>query len=339
MNSCGLSPESAKSISKKLRLKSPKEPDSSLSFLRDLGLTDTQISKVVRRRPRLLLSDLKKIVLPKLAFLRSIMVSCNDLPEVISRNPDLLVRSLDQHLIPSYNILKSLLLSDEKVVKTLKRLSPIDLCSVQKNFACNLLVLRGLGMPQSAICHLVTSNPKVVCKNVDNFSGNVKEIIGMGFNPVKSAFAFALKVKLQTSPITWKVKIDGFRRWGLSEDEILLAFRKYPSFMSLSEKTIMKNMDFLVNKMGWQPAVVARNPIVFAYSLEKRIVPRCSVIKVLLLKGLIKETISLLSILTTSDKSFLELFVIKHKERVPQLSDVFEMKMGLVDLGFAFNEK
>ncbi|XP_058004857.1 uncharacterized protein LOC110649614 [Hevea brasiliensis] len=153
----------------------------------------------------------------------------------------------------------------------------------------------------------------------------------MGFNPAKSAFAFALRVKLHTSPIKWKGKIDSLRRWGLSEDEILLAFRKHPLFMSLSEKTITKKMDFLVNKMGWQPAVIARYPAVFTYSLENRIVPRCYVIKVLLLKGLIKETISLLSILSPSDESFLEEFVIKHKELEPELLNVLEGKIEFAD--------
>ncbi|KAJ9179082.1 hypothetical protein P3X46_010906 [Hevea brasiliensis] len=339
INSCGLSPESAKSVSKELHFKSPNKPDSILSFLRDLGLTDTQISKVVRRRPRLLLRDLNKRVLPNLGFLRSLGVSSNDLPKMISGNPDFLFRSLERHLIPSYNILKSLLLSDEKVFKTLIRLSPIDLSSVKKNFTLNLLVLRELGMPESTISLFVTSSPKRMCQNVDKFSRNVKEIIGMGFNPVKSVFAFALGVKSQMSPITWKGKIEVFRTWGLLEDEILLAFRKYPLFMILSEKTIMKKMDFLVNEMGCQPAVLARTPAVLTYSLEKRIVPRCSVIKVLLLKGLIKETISLLSFLPRPDKSFLESFVIKHEEQVPQLMDVFKGKTDLAEVCFGFGEK
>ncbi|KAF2323270.1 hypothetical protein GH714_034398 [Hevea brasiliensis] len=110
---------------------------------------------------------------------------------MINGNPDFLFRSLEQHLIPCQNILKSLFLSDEKAVKILKRLSPIDLYNVKKNFSTNLLVLRGLGMPQSTISLLVITCPKGICMNVDNFSGNVKQIIGTGFNPVKSAFAFA----------------------------------------------------------------------------------------------------------------------------------------------------
>ncbi|KAJ9179083.1 hypothetical protein P3X46_010907 [Hevea brasiliensis] len=252
INSCGLSPEAANSVSKKLHLKSPQKPDSFLSFLRDHGFSDPQISKVVRFNPHLLSCNVKKTVLPKLEFLHSIGVSNDDLPKMICSNPGFLVRSLEKYLIPCYNILKSSLLSD----------------GIAKNFSFNLLVLRGLGMPQSTISLLVTKWPKVLCQNVDNFSRN---------------------------------------------------------------KTITKKMDFLVNKMGWQPAVIARYPAVFTYSLENRIVPRCYVIKVLLLKGLIKETISLLSILSPSDESFLEEFVIKHKELEPELLNVLEGKIEFAD--------
>ena len=47
--------------------------------------------------------------------------------------------------------------------------------------------------------------------------------------------------------------------------------------------------------MGWQPAAIARSPVALTLSVnfEKRVVPRCSVVKVLLLKGLVKKNLSL----------------------------------------------
>ena len=48
--------------------------------------------------------------------------------------------------------------------------------------------------------------------------------------------------------------------------------------MLLSEEKITKAMNFFVNKMGYPSADIARHPKVIFFSLEKRIIPRCSVI-------------------------------------------------------------
>ena len=47
-------------------------------------------------------------------------------------------------------------------------------------------------------------------------------------------------------------------------------------------------MDFLVNKMDWEPAAIARYPTIILRSLEKKIIPQCSVVKILQMKGLVK---------------------------------------------------
>lgn len=87
--------------------------------------------------------------------------------------------------------------------------------------------------------------------------------------------------------------------------------------MELKENFRSK-MDVFVNKMGLQPADVARIPSILKYSLEKRIIPR-SVIKVLLSKGLMKEKPARSYVLIESDEAFLNRFVKRHQETVPLL--------------------
>ncbi|KDP37144.1 hypothetical protein JCGZ_06200 [Jatropha curcas] len=335
INSCGLSSQYAKLISKYVKFENPERPDSVISLLKDNGLTKYQISQIVRGQPRLILFDPEKTILPKIQFLRSVGISDSDLPVMISRNPIFLSGSLNNLLIPFYDFLKSLLFSDEKVLIILKRISPLNMCYVKEHLPINVSVLRELGMRLSTISILITCNPNIICLKSDKFIGAVKKVIGMGFDPLNLQFANALRVIIQLNSKTWKRKIDAYSRSGLSEEEILSAFRNFPLFMTLSEKTFMKKMDFLVNKMGWQPAIVIKFPIVLCYSLEKRIVPRCSVVRVLILKGLIKPDISLKYILQSSEKNFLDMFVIKYQEQVPELSDVLLGKIDIVELGLS----
>ncbi|KAF2322032.1 hypothetical protein GH714_005863 [Hevea brasiliensis] len=99
----------------------------------------------------------------------------------------------------------------------------------------------------------------------------------LGFDPSKSVFVEAVRAFHFMSHKTWEHKTEVYGRFGLSEDEIWSMFRKRPNCLSLSEKKITGVMNFLVCKMGWQAAVVARVPSILCLSLEKRIMPRCSV--------------------------------------------------------------
>ncbi|KAF2322029.1 hypothetical protein GH714_005812 [Hevea brasiliensis] len=178
-----------------------------------------------------------------------------------------------------------------------------------------------------------------MCQEVGKFAEGVKKVMKLGFDPSKVTFVEAVRVFYTMTHKTWEHKMEVYRRWGLSEDEIWLIFRKHPTCLARSEKKIMGTMDFLVCKMGWQPSAVARVPIVLCCSLERRILPRCSVVRVLLLKGLIKGDIHFSSVLMPSEKRFLELYVIKYQEQVPQLLDLFQGKTSLTELGFGFDDK
>ncbi|KAF2300284.1 hypothetical protein GH714_011413 [Hevea brasiliensis] len=245
INSCGLTLKSAQSVSKRICFKTLERPDLVLRLLREHGFTNSHISKIVKFRPNVLLLHPERTILPKLEFLCSIGVSRSDLSVIVSQNPDLLNRSIKQNLIPHYHILKSILVSDEKVIKCFKNLVKTSIVLSQIDFFANLSLLRGLGIPQSSISSLVIHYPRVVCLKAFNFAEGVKKVIEIGFDPSKSTFVRALRILLGSSQKTWEHRIEAYRRWGLSEEEILSIFRKSPICMGLSVKNIMCSMNFL----------------------------------------------------------------------------------------------
>ncbi|KAF8401522.1 hypothetical protein HHK36_012462 [Tetracentron sinense] len=91
-------------------------------------------------------------------------------------------------------------------------------------------------------------------------------------------------------------------------------------------------MDFLVNKMGYESKYIARRPLLLMYSLEKRIIPRCSVLQFLNSNGLIKKDFSLNTVLIPNEKYFLKRFVTKYQVEVPQLLNVYQGNMDIVEL-------
>ncbi|KAL7172199.1 hypothetical protein ACSBR2_031820 [Camellia fascicularis] len=308
INSCGLSPEIANSISHKVHFRTSDGPDSVLSFFRDRGFSDFRISKLVR-------------------------LSRTEVADVVASAPFLLRYSLKNRLIPALDFIKRVVLLDKRGVFALMLRPRFFWIHVDKNAIPNVALLRELGVPQSCISLLVSGNPSVVAGNKDKFNLCARKAIEMGFDSSKVTFVDAICVFFGMSTAAWERKVEVYKRWGLSDDDIHWAFKKFPRCMILSEKKITSGMDFLVNEIGFEPITVARTPKTLGYSLEKRIIPRCSIIRVLSLNGLIKKEKGLSAILSTSEERFLDAFVTKYQDQVPQLLNVYQKKTDVLELG------
>ncbi|KAJ4727621.1 Mitochondrial transcription termination factor family protein [Melia azedarach] len=337
VNSCGLSPETAKSAAKRVKFESSEKPDSVLQILKSSGFANTQIAKLIRVRPNILLAHPERSILPKLEFLKSIGITDAEIANVCSSNPAILGQSLENSLIPNYNFLKSVLLSDENVIKTFRKKQRIFNQDLPKKVSPKLAVLRELGVPESFIALALTCFPAVVLQAHSNFDENVKKVIELGFDPRKCAFIHAMQVFASISQPTREHKLDVLRRWGWSEEDIRLAFRRCPVYLNSSENKIISGLDFLVNKMGWKSTAIAKYPDTFLMNLEKRVIPRCSVIKVLQLRGLLKKNLSLGQILGPVEKVFLGRFVTKYGDDIPQLVNIYKCKEDLQSLDLNCN--
>ena len=72
----------------------------------------------------------------------------------------------------------------------------------------------------------------------------------LGFNPNNLLFVLAKNSMAVMSKSLWEQKVEAFRSFGLSKDEIYSAFKKQPMCMIASENKIRKLMSFFVNKLN-----------------------------------------------------------------------------------------
>ncbi|KAF5732686.1 hypothetical protein HS088_TW17G00216 [Tripterygium wilfordii] len=331
VNSFGFSSDTAVSLSNRVNFETTEKPDAVLEFLRDQGFTIAQISRFVKLSPRLLVANPKKTLLPKIEFFRSVGILGDDLVDVTWR---IMWLSLKNQIIPTYKFLKNFLKDDEKVLIVLKRAAFLH--NFPKLIAPNISRLQQLGVPQSSISVMLTRNPTVLRQKAERFDECIKMITEMGFDPLQIKFVVALRVVSTLRRELWEHRLKVYREWGWSESEILLAFRLHPLFMTLSEVNITRKLDFLVNKLGWASAAVAKASYVLTYNMEKRMIPRCSVIQALIFKRLVNEELALSSILCITDKTFLDKFVNRCQEHAPLLFDIFQGKVKIFETGFGF---
>ncbi|XP_028779671.1 transcription termination factor MTERF15, mitochondrial-like [Neltuma alba] len=192
-----------------------------------------------------------------------------------------------------------------------------------KNIFPNVKVLRDEGVPQYAVFTLLSKRAYLAFMSPSMFVEYVNFIKGTGIMPFEAPFVEALLVITKLSKSTWESKLDIFERLGWSRDVTLLAFSKFPPLMCMSEKNITDTMKFLVDEMDLPLKDIARCPAILGLSLTKRIIPRWSVVKILKMKGLIKDDRSPFTVIIPSEKRFLQDFVIKFQESVPELLKLY----------------
>ncbi|KAB1203045.1 hypothetical protein CJ030_MR8G023496 [Morella rubra] len=196
-----------------------------------------------------------------------------------------------------------------------------------------IALLRQIGALESTISHLVTNFPSVAFMKHDRFVEAVQRVMEMGFNPLKVVFILAVQVLAKMSEPRLGSRFELCKRWSWPKDVVLLAFKRYSNCMLSSDEKIKKTMDILVNKMGWPSTDIARYPTVVCFSLERSIMPRCSVMEILLAKDLVKSDLCLATFMLLGERYFLDKYVIEFQDRVPELFSIYKDKMELLDVG------
>ncbi|KAL5079547.1 hypothetical protein RYX36_007968 [Vicia faba] len=186
----------------------------------------------------------------------------------------------------------------------------------------NLQLLLDSGVTPSTIYHLFCNRPSVICSS--DLRKAVEEIKELGFHPSKYNFCVALLAKRAISKSQWNAKVDALKSWGCSEDVILSAFKKQPNFMLRSPDKLNAVMRFWVQELGWDPSLPLAAPDLFGFSLEKRLIPRASVVRYLLSNGLMKKSASLVSPFYPTDELFLQRYVKRFKDEASMLLKLYQ---------------
>ncbi|KAL5782311.1 hypothetical protein ACOSP7_007340 [Xanthoceras sorbifolium] len=239
-------------------------------------------------------------------------------------SPIFIKRSPENYLIPTFNYLSDLFL--ETAVAAVKSNPRILGHNVETFIAPTINVLQDIGVPKQNILLFVSRWHRINKTSLSAFRNTVEEIKEMGISPSTSLFILAVNAK-SYGRTYWESKVNIYKRWGWSEEEVLAAFCRNPLCMLASEDKIMTVMDFLVSKMDLEPSAIAKRPDVIVLSMEKRFIPRAAVFQFLLSKGLInRKDTNLITLFTLPEKAFLRKFVNSFDEP-PELLKLYQEKL------------
>ncbi|CAJ2653889.1 uncharacterized protein LOC123922261 [Trifolium pratense] len=318
-NTCGLSPQKALIASKQFRFNTPKKPDSVITFFKTQGFSNDQIQSIIHKAPMLLTFDPIKTILPKFQFLSTKGASSSDIVETVTRAPNFLRASLDKQLIPAFELVRRFCPSDKKALTSIIA-CPTSISDIRMK--PNIKVLLDFGATPSSIYRLLTTRPSIICSS--DLRNVLEEIKELGFHPSSYKFCMALLAKKAITKSQWDAKVDVLKSWGYSEDEIFNAFKKQPNIMLRSTDKLNAVMHFWIKQLGWDPLLLLSAPDLFGFSIEKRFIPRASVVQYLLSKGLMKKDASLISPFYLTDEVFRQRYMDRFEEDAYRLIKLYK---------------
>jgi mTERF domain-containing protein len=101
------------------------------------------------------------------------------------------------------------------------------------------------------------------------------------------------------------------------------AVRNKPHILGVSEEKLRRKIEFMVAEVGLDPEYIVERPMLFTYSLEKRMRPRYYVAKILQANGLMKKSLGFRRLVAYGEDNFIATYIDSNKDTVPRLADAY----------------
>ncbi|CAN4116359.1 unnamed protein product [Withania somnifera] len=306
-----------------------KNPDLTVNFLKNTGFNNTQIKILVSKYPALLFFNVEKTLKPKLHCLTQLGLSGSHLIKILLRDWTFFQRRLDTSIKPLINHLKNVLGSDENVVKVIKKCSWLISYNIGGTVEANLNLLRSFGCSSDKIKNLVLLQPHILkynTKKLEEMLHRVQKEVGI--SPDSAMFLHIVDVLTSLSQETVDKKFGIFKSFGWSDSHILTMLQKLPYCVRLSEVRIQTSLTFLMKEARYNSVCIASFPALLMYSLEKRLIPRYEMWKLVNEKNLIKSRHKFSTVITWSESKFRKSYVLPVKAELPDVYDLYIKRIG-----------
>ncbi|KAF0933028.1 hypothetical protein E2562_013783 [Oryza meyeriana var. granulata] len=323
VNTCGLTPEQAVKAAKYIsHWKSPSKADAVLAFLAgpDFVLSKADISHVLASDPRVLNCSVDKTLKPRLDSFRAHGLSTAQIRRLL-RFSCCTFRTANIH--ESLGFWIPFLGSTEELLRQVTRSAYMLKSNIERVIKPNIALLREFGLSDHDIAKMCVANTRLLTCNQETLKAILARADKLGVPRQSLMFkqAVSTSMALHADTMASKLKFLG-KTFGWSEDEVAKVVRINPVFPRYSMERLRRVSKFLMTVAGLDSKYILSRPVILTYSLERRLVPRYYVMKVLEEKGLIRP-ISFYTMLPIRDEMFRLRYIQPHKDVLPGLDGAY----------------
>uniref|UniRef100_A0ACD6AJT4 Uncharacterized protein n=1 Tax=Avena sativa TaxID=4498 RepID=A0ACD6AJT4_AVESA len=316
VTACGLSRPKARKASTRLsHLKSPDRIDAVLALLSALGISRPGIAAIVATDPQFLCADVEKNLAKRVVELTDLGLKRSQIARLIPiARSTFRTSSLAGNLgfwLPVFG-------SFDKLVAAIKVNGGLLGSDLEKIAKPNLALLQQCGIDIRQFSGTYVS--RVLTRQPEQVQKAVSYIDKLGVPRNSLMFRYALMAFAAQSQEILDKKLGIFEMLGWSQEDVLIAVRKMPVILTMSEERLRKNLDFLTKDVGLEIPYITRRPVLVMYSHERRLLPRHSLLNILNAKGLLHPDLDFYSAVALTDKKFLDKFVHPYEKSIPGLA-------------------
>ncbi|KVH91412.1 transcription termination factor MTERF2, chloroplastic-like [Cynara cardunculus var. scolymus] len=298
------------------------DPQSVILFFESLGFTKTDIRAWVNESPQILFSGVEETLKPRIQFFQDLGLTGSDLGKFISKNPVYLSNRFEERLKPCVDVIEKLMVNDhsnETIIRTLKRCNWVDLKNPVTRISANIKYLEECGIVGSQLVMVMKRQPRLLIMGELELRALVSKVLDMGFSIDSRMLVHALHSISCMSDQTVERKFQLFQTLGFTEVECLDMFKRAPGLLRVSESKLKLGIEFFLNTVKFERAVLVRRPTCLMLSLEKRVIPRYNILHILASKRLLKKTPKFLNVVSIPEDEFLDRFIFKNRDDAEKL--------------------
>ncbi|KAF7082673.1 hypothetical protein CFC21_086529 [Triticum aestivum] len=320
---CGLTrPQALKASAKLSHLKSPSNPDAVLAILAGLGLSSADVAALVAKDPQFLCAKVERTLAPVVAGLTGLGLSRSDIAHLVSLSRD---KFRCRSFVSNLQYFLHLFGSFENLLPALRRGSCFLSADLETVVKPNVAFLRSCGLGDCDIAKLCMAQLMLLGSNIECVRAMAARAQDIGVPCGSRMFRHALQAVAFLSNEKIAAKVEHLKkmfRW--SDVEVRIALSTLPPLLMRSNHMLESKSEFLISKVGFEPAYIAHHPALLTYSLEGRIIPRYYVVKFLKENGLLDHNRSYYSAVIVMEKVFVDKYISPHKEVAPYLAEDYD---------------
>lgn len=210
-----------------------------------------------------------------------------------------------------------------KLLSVLTRNPGLITQDIDTGIAPKIALLKDYGLSSTDIVMLLVTRSKYIRRSTVSMEDSLKRVQELGFPRGSSMFVLALLSIGSTTTDMFQAKMEIFKSFGWSECMFFAAIKRFPTIVVLSEKNIREKVEFLVETAGCSQNYISLRPAILGFSLEKRLIPRYQMLKVLKSNELVGKNWDIYSIMSISEMKFLKRIIFRHKGIIPNLHETY----------------
>ncbi|KAL2510458.1 Mitochondrial transcription termination factor family protein [Abeliophyllum distichum] len=288
----------------------------SADVLRNWGCSEDDISKIFTRRPSLHKMDIK-ILQCKLEILTDLGITSSDLVKIIHCRPRFLNCRINLWLNERLEYFRALFGSKEVLLKAIVRNPSLLTYDFHNKIKPVVAIYEKLGVSRRDLIPMLLSRPTLIPRStLDN--EKLDYISRTGVSKESRMYKHVVTLFAISRIETIREKVMNLEKYGFSEDEVFRLFGRSPLVLTLSIDKVQRNMTYVVGTMKLSANVVLSNPFLLFFNLEAILKPRFLLAGKIEDMGLVPQIKgpAMLRALRMSEKRFIAAFITCHLEDV-----------------------